>query len=730
MEEYPDMLKETIDFHGKQLTIETGRLAKQAHGSALITLGETVVLVTVVAGRPREGMDYLPLTVEYMERTYAAGKIPGGFFKREGRNTEIETLTSRLIDRPIRPLFPKGYHFDTQVLATVLSHDKTNDPGIAALLGASCALTFSDVPFDGPIAGLRVGARNGELLVNPTYAEREECELEVVVAVGKDGLTMVEGGAKVVPEKLLIEALLFAEKAGQPLLELQEKMAAELNITKRVIEPPAVDEALVARVREVAWEPMCKALEVAEKIPRHHAVHDVHGLAIKALAEEFEGREKEIRGIVEGLEKERLRRLILDEGKRIDGRGPDDVRPISCDTGLLPRVHGSALFTRGETQAIVAATLGTSADEQRMDLLTGDITRHFILHYNFPPYSVGEVKMIRGPSRRDIGHGNLAHRGVSAVLPEIGEDFPYTLRVVSEILESNGSSSMATVCGSSMALMDAGVPTKCHVGGIAMGLVKEGDNVVVLTDILGDEDHSGDMDFKVVGTEEGVSAVQMDIKCSGLNEAIFTKALEQARQARLHIIGKMKEAIDKPRENYSAFAPRILSVHINPDRIRDLIGPGGRNIRGVQAESGAKIEVNDEGVVMIATPDQEVADKAIAMVKALTDEAEVGKTYTGQVVKTTDFGAFVRILPGVEGLVHISELANHRVRSVEDVVREGDEVVVKCISIDTRSGKVRLSRREALTDSGEEGGDRGREHDHDRVRDRERGRDDNRRRDR
>jgi len=718
------MLKETIDFYGKKLTIETGRLAKQAHGSALVTLGDTVVLVTVVAGRPREGVDFLPLTVEYMERTYAAGKIPGGFFKREGRNTEIETLTSRLIDRPIRPLFPKGYRFDTQVLATVLSHDKVNDPGIPALIGASAALTFSDVPFDGPIAGLRVGSLNGELVVNPTYAEREECSLDLVVAVGREGLTMVEGKATIVPEKLLVEALLFAEKAAKPLLDLQEKMAAELGVTKRDLELPKTDEALVARVREVAWEPMCKALEEKEKMPRHHAISAVKELALKELGEEFEGRGKEIVGIVEGLEKERLRRLILDEGKRVDGRGPQDVRPISCEVGLLPRTHGSALFTRGETQAIVSTTLGTSSDEQRLDLLTGDTTRDFILHYNFPPYSVGEVKMIRGPSRRDIGHGTLARRGVSAVLPGDDVDFPYTLRVVSEILESNGSSSMATVCGSSMSLMDAGVPIKSHVGGIAMGLVKEGDKVVVLTDILGDEDHSGDMDFKVVGTEEGVSAVQMDIKCSGLNEEIFTSALEQARKARLHIIGKMKEAIEKPRENYSEFAPRILSMNINPDRIRDLIGPGGRNIRGIQADTGANIEVNDEGVVLIATPDQAVADKAVAMVKALTDEAEVGKTYTGQVVKTVDFGCFVRILPGVEGLVHISELANRRIQRVEDVVREGDEITVKCIGVDARSGKVRLSRRATLEDAGDrDSGDQGRRQDHGDRPDRSRGRD-------
>ncbi len=691
------MQRETIEFHGKTLTIETGRMARQASGAALVSLGETTVLVTVVAGAPRAGVDFLPLTVDYMERTYSAGRIPGGYFKREGRPTEVETLNGRLIDRPIRPLFPKGYRFETQVVAMVLSADKENDPGIPGMIGASAALMFSDAPWKGPVAGLRVGYLDGRYVVNPTYEERERCELDLAVAVGPDGLAMVEGEAKEVPEKVLVGALVFAEQVAQPILDVQRRMAAAVGRRKREVPAHVPDEALVARVRDVAWDRLCRAMTEPGKMARRGAVAEVFAETEAALSAEFEGRAEEVRDVLESLEKERLRRLILDEGRRVDGRGLTDVRPISCEVGVLPRTHGSALFTRGETQVIVSATLGTTADEQRMDLLTGDVYRSFMLHYNFPPFSVGEIKPMRGPSRRDIGHGNLAARGVSAVLPPKGNDFPYTLRVVSEVLESNGSSSMATVCGSSLALMDAGVPIRCHVGGIAMGLVKEGARVAVLTDILGDEDHSGDMDFKIVGTEQGVTAVQMDIKCSGLDEATFTAALEQARQARLLVLSKMRETLDRPREVLSPHAPRIFTLRINPDRIRDLIGPGGRNIRGVQAQSGASVEVEDDGTVHVAASDEDVARKAIAMIRNLTDDAEVGRTYLGQVVKVTEFGAFVRILPGVEGLVHISELADHRVRRVEDVVREGDEILVKCINID-KSGKIRLSRREAMED--------------------------------
>ncbi len=698
--------RETIDFHGKSLTIETGRLAKQAGGAALVTIGDTTVLVTVVAApNIREGFDFLPLTVEYLERTYSAGRIPGGYFKREGRPTENEVLTCRIMDRPIRPMFPKGWRHETQIIALVLSADQENDPAIAALVGASSALMFSDVPFAGPIAGLRVARKDGQFLVNPTYAEREGCELDIICAVGPDGLTMVEGEAHVVPEKVLVEALVFAEKAAQPLLDLQRKMAAAIGKPKRPLPVINRDEVLGARVREVAWQPMCDALAIAEKLPRRDAIQAVIANTKAALANEFPERAKEITGEIDLLERERVRTLILTDGKRIDGRGLTDVRPIECEVGILPRTHGSAMFQRGETQVVVALTLGTSSDEQRMDLLTGEYFRSFMLHYNFPPFSVGETKRMMGPSRRDIGHGNLAERGVAKVLPTKDEKFQYTIRIVSEVLESNGSSSMATVCGSSLALMDAGVPTKCHVGGVAMGLIKEGDRVAVLTDILGDEDHLGDMDFKVVGTNDGITSVQMDIKCRGLTEQILTQALEQARLGRLHILEKMTAALPTHRDDYSRYAPRIYTLQIKQDRIRDLIGPGGRNIRGVQSESGASVNVDDDGMVTIAATDADTAEKAIRMVRELTDDAEIGRTYTGEVVKVVDFGAFVRILPGVEGLVHISELSDRRVNRVEDVVREGDEIVVKCIGVDNKSGKIRLSRREAMAEAA--GTDRG-----------------------
>jgi polyribonucleotide nucleotidyltransferase len=696
-----NMTRETLDYFGKKLTIETGRLAKQAHGSALVSLVETVVLVTVVsAPTAREGVDFLPLTVEYMERTYSAGRIPGGYFKREGRPTENEVLTSRLIDRPIRPMFPKGWRYETQIIALVLSADKENDPGVAAMIGASAALSLSDIPFAGPIVGLRIGRLNGEFVVNPTYSEREESDLDLMVAVGPDGLAMVEGSAKFVSEKVMVDALLFAEKAAQPVMDLQRRMAASVGKAKRVFVVPAKDEALVARVREIAWKPMCEALSIREKHPRHIAAGQVHATAKAALAEVLPGREKEIDSAVDGLERERLRRMVTDEGIRLDGRDLTTVRPIWCETSVLPRTHGSAIFTRGETQVIVSVTLGTSEDEQRMDLLRGEYFRSFMLHYNFPPFSVGEVKRMMGPSRRDTGHGHLAERGVSAVLPVKGDGFQYTIRVVSEVLESNGSSSMATVCGASMALMDAAIPITSHVGGVAMGLIKEGDKVAVLTDILGDEDHLGDMDFKVVGTNDGITSVQMDIKVTGLDEAILTKALEQARQARLHIITKLYETIPEPRTDLSASAPRIHQMKIKPDRIRDLIGPGGRNIRGVQAESGARVEVIDDGTVTIAATSNDAMQMAIRLVRDLTDEAEVGQTYMGEVVKVTDFGAFVKILPGVEGLLHISELSDRRVKRVEDVVREGDEVLVKVIAVDNKTGKIRLSRREAMEEQG------------------------------
>ncbi|HNZ03191.1 MAG TPA: polyribonucleotide nucleotidyltransferase [Myxococcota bacterium] len=691
-------VKETIDFCGKQLTIETGRLAKQANGAALVTLGETVVLVTVCAGNDYREGDFIPLTVDYLERTYAAGKIPGGYFKRESKPTEIEVLNSRIMDRPIRPLFPKAFKYETQIVALVISSDQENDPAVPALIGASAALTFSNVPFLGPIAGIRVGMIGDRLIANPTNAERLECDVDLMTAVGTNGLVMVEGEARFAPESKIVKALKFAEEASRQILDLQTAMAAKLNVVKRV--PPEVPENtdLIARVRELAWKPMCEALTIHEKLPRREAINDLTRAAIDALEAEFPGCAREVAAACEHLEAERLRSQVLDAGLRVDGRNLTTVRPITCEVPALPRTHGSAIFTRGETQALVTVTLGTEDDEQRMDLLTGDHFRRFMLHYNFPAFSVGEVKRLGSPGRREIGHGNLAWRGISKVLPLDNPEFKYSIRAVSEILESNGSSSMATVCGTSLALHDAGVAVSSHVGGIAMGLIKEGDRVAILTDILGDEDHLGDMDFKVVGTRDGVTAVQMDIKCDGLTEQIMTEALEQARKARLHIIGKLEEAIPAPRAEYSPWAPRIYTMTISEERIRDLIGPGGRNIRGVQSESGASITVDDSGLVTIAAVDKASADKAISMIHELTDDAEVGKTYLGEVVKIMDFGAFVRILPGVEGLCHISELSDHRVKSVEDVVREGDEILVKCIGVDPKNGKIRLSRREAMTE--------------------------------
>jgi polyribonucleotide nucleotidyltransferase len=692
-------LRESLDFYGKTLTIETGRLAKQASGAALVSLGDTVVLVTVVAGEQYREGDFIPLTVDYLERSYAAGKIPGGYFKRESRPTEAEVLNSRIMDRPIRPLFPKTFKYETQIVALVISSDQENDPAVPALIGASAALSFSNIPFQGPLAGIRVGMINGELIANPTNAQRVECDIDIMAAVGPSGLMMVEGEAKFASEADVIKALVFAETAGQKILDLQRSMAAKLNVTKRVPPPIKKDEALIAAVREAAWAPMCDALCIKEKLPRRAAINELLAATIEKLAEEFPGRAGEIHGAIESLEGERLRTLILEKGLRVDGRDLTTVRPIVCEIGALPRTHGSSIFTRGETQALVTITLGTESDEQRMDLLSGDIFRKFMLHYNFPAFSVGEVKRLGSPGRREVGHGNLAWRGVSKVLPGDDSGFKYTIRAVSEILESNGSSSMATVCGTSLALMDAGVPISSHVGGVAMGLIKEGDKVAILTDILGDEDHLGDMDFKVVGTREGITAVQMDIKCDGLTEQIMTNALEQARQGRLHIIGKLEEAIVAPRADYSEWAPRIYTMQISQDRIRDLIGPGGRNIRGVQSESGATISVDDSGLVTIAAVDKLSTDKAMSMIHELTDDAEVGKTYIGEVVKITDFGAFIRILPGVEGLCHISELADHRVKAVEDVVKEGDEIQVKVIGLDPKNGKIRLSRREAMQDS-------------------------------
>jgi len=689
-----------LDFHGRRLLVETGKVARQAGGAAWIQFGETVVLVTATASRsPREGIDFFPLTCDYQEKTFAAGKIPGGFFKREGRPAEKEILTSRLIDRPIRPLFPKGFNCETQVIATVLSHDRENDPDVLSLLGASVALTLSDIPFNGPIAAVRMGRVGGKLVVNPPTSQLPESDLNLVVAASKDAIVMVEGGGAILPESVILEALFGAHEAAQPLIALQEDLRRKVGKPKRAVVAPAVDEALAASVREFATPKLRAALAKTVKQERYAALDAVGEEAIASLGGADPERAKQVRQLVEKVTKQVVREQIIKERKRLDGRGLADIRPITCEIDVLPRTHGSALFTRGETQALVTTTLGTSSDEQKIDALIGEHYKKFMLHYNFPPFSTGEAKFLRGPGRREIGHGALAERALTPVLPS-EVDFPYTIRVVSEILESNGSSSMASVCGGSLAMMQAGVPVKAPVAGVAMGLIKEGGDVRVLSDILGDEDHLGDMDFKVTGTRDGVTAVQMDIKIGGVNREIMSEALEQARQGRLHILEKMAAAIDRPRGELSSYAPRIVTIRIKQDRIRDLIGPGGKTIRAIVDETGCKIDVEDDGTVLVASSDGVAMQKALDRIRGLTAEAEVGKIYRGTVRRVVDFGAFVEILPGTDGLVHISQLANERVRSVTDVVREGDVIDVKVLEVD-KSGKIRLSRKEALKQDGQ-----------------------------
>ncbi len=689
------MKKVTVDFHGRALSIEVGRMAKQAGGSALVQYGDTVVLVTATAAREaRENIDFFPLTCDYQEKTFAAGKIPGGFFKREGRQSEKEILNSRLIDRPLRPLFPEGFRCETQIVATVLSFDKENDADMPALIGASAALEVSDIPFNGPIAGVRMGRIGGQLVVNPTSSQYAESELSLIVAGSRDAIVMVEGGAKMLSEDVVLDALFTAHSEMQQILDLQEELRKALGKPKRVVTPPAVDTALQKKVRDFALSRIRTAMETSGKHERSDAVRQVRGDLLAALATEFPEKEREIKGFFEDAHYDAVRGLIVESRKRIDGRGLADVRQITSEVGVLPRTHGSALFTRGETQALVVATLGTSSDEQKIDALGGEIYRKFMLHYNFPPYSVGEVKFLRGPGRREIGHGALAGRAVEAVMPDEAT-FPYTVRLVSEILESNGSSSMASVCGSSLALMDAGVPIKSPVAGIAMGLIREGNEIRVLSDILGDEDHLGDMDFKVAGTADGITAVQMDIKIGGVTREIMRDALYQARDGRLHILERMREALGEARADMSTYAPRISTLKIKVDRIRDVIGPGGKVIRGIIEETGVKIDVEDDGTIYIASSDGVAMQKAIDWVNRLTAEAEVGKIYKGVVKKIMDFGAFVEILPGTDGLCHISQLAPERVKEVRDVLKEGDEVMVKVLEVD-KTGKIRLSRKEAM----------------------------------
>ncbi|MEW6219208.1 MAG: polyribonucleotide nucleotidyltransferase [Thermodesulfobacteriota bacterium] len=683
---------------GRQYVVETGKLARQANGAVVVTYGETVVLVSAVAAtEPRESVDFLPLTVEYQERLYAVGRIPGSFFRREiGRPSEKETLSARQIDRPLRPLFPAGWTTETQVIATVLSADQQNDPDTLAVTGASAALTVSDIHFAGPVAAVRVGYIAGEYVVNPTQSELQASSLNLVVAGSREAVVMVEGGAGSVPEEVVQEAIFFAHREMQPLIAIQEELRAAVGRPKRPFSPPAVDAALVERVQAMAREELAQALTTPEKMQRYARIHELKARIIRELGEEAAGREGQVKAAVQDLQKRLMRERIFGQRTRIDGRRFDEVRPISCEVGVLPRTHGSALFTRGETQTIVTTTLGSSEDEQKIESLYGESAKPFMLHYNFPPYCVGEVRPLRGPSRRDIGHGALAERSLRAVLPK-ADSFPYTIRVVSEVLESNGSSSMATACGGSLALMDAGVPVKGAVAGIAMGLIKGDDEIVILSDIIGDEDHLGDMDFKVVGTETGITALQMDIKITGVTEAIMTAAFAQARAGRLHILGKMGTAIASPRQELSIYAPKITTMEINPDKIRDLIGPGGKMIRGLTAEFGVKIEVEDSGQVRIFAPNGDLAAKVVARVREITQEVEVGRIYRGIVKKVVEFGAFVEVLPGTDGLVHISQLEDRRVQTVSEVLKEGDEVMVKVLEVD-RQGKIRLSRKAAMAE--------------------------------
>jgi len=690
--------KVEAEIGGRKLTIESGKMARQANGSVLVTYDETVVLVTATAAKENKpDMGFLPLTIEYQERFYSVGRIPGSFFRREiGRPTEKETLTCRIIDRPLRPLFAEGWMTETQVIATVLSADQRNDPDILAMVGASAALTISDIPFLGPIAGVRVGYINGQYVVNPTKDQLEASGMEIVVAGTRDAVVMVEGGADSLSEEVVMEGIFYGHQQLQILLDMQEELQASLGKAKRQVEKPQIDEVLAKKVAEVAAAGMADVITTVDKMERGRLYDDLKERVVAELENEKENCAEEIKDRLSDLKKKMMRDKIVVEKSRIDGRAFNEVRPISCEVGCLPRTHGSALFTRGETQAIVTATLGSEGDEQRVETLDGMSFKQFMLHYNFPPFCVGEVRFMRGPSRRDIGHGALAERGISAVLPS-AEKFPYTMRVVSDVLESNGSSSMATVCGASLALMDGGVPIKKPVSGIAMGLIQEGDEVVILSDILGDEDHLGDMDFKVVGTSEGITSLQMDIKISGVTREIMSKALEQAKEGRLHILGKMHEAIAEPRADIAPHAPKFFTIKINPDKIRDIIGPGGKIIKGLSTEFDAKIEVDDDGNVKVFTPSGDIAEKLLARIEDITEEARVGKIYKGIVKTIKDFGAFVEILPGTDGLVHISELADKRVEKVTDILKEGDEVTVKVLEIDSR-GKIRLSRKAVLAE--------------------------------
>jgi polyribonucleotide nucleotidyltransferase len=687
-------------FAGRPLLLETGRLARQAAGSALVRYGDTMVLAAVTVSTNVSTLPFFPLTVEYREKTYAAGKIPGGFLKREGRPSDKEILASRLIDRSIRPLFPEGFKNEVQVFVTVLSADQENDADVLGVVAAASALGLSTVPWNGPLAAVRVGRVEGNWILNPTFQQLEFSSVDVVVSGSADSIVMVEGGSLEISEAEIIEALKVAQKGIREILGYQKQLIDRAGPVQKIKWTKAEsDPVLLAKVRQLAEDAMAQAINAKDKASRSSSVKVVKEQILQSLLLEHADRGRDISEELEEIEYRVMRKQVLERTERVDGRDLDTIRPISVETGVLPRTHGSALFTRGQTQALVSATLGTADDEQRIDSIdvAGETTKSFMLHYNFPPYSTGEVKMMRGTSRREIGHGALAERALQPLLPHY-EDFPYTLRIVSEILESNGSSSMATVCGGSLALMDAGVPMKAACAGVAMGLIKEGDKVAILTDILGSEDHLGDMDFKVAGTEKGITSIQMDIKILGLELKIMEQALERARKGRLHILKEMAKALPVARTELSKYAPRIFTMQIKPDKIGDVIGPKGKTIRGIQDATGAKISIEDTGVVTISAVGGEAGEKARAMVAAITTEPEVGRTYEGPVKSTTAFGAFVEILPGVEGLLHISELQHGRTDKTEDVVKKGDIVQVKLLEVDDR-GRMKLSRKALLPKS-------------------------------
>lgn len=674
------------------ITLETGKLAKQAHGSVVVSCGESMVLVTAVTGPHRDEANFFPLVVDYMEKAYAGGRIPGGFMKREGKLSDHEVLTSRLSDRPIRPLFPEGYKGDTQITATVLSHDGEYDTDVLSIAGASAALMLTPAPFSGPIAGVRVGRVDGKFVANPSSAQQEHCDINIVMACSHDAIVMVEGEAKEVSEADMLAALDFGFNAVRPLLDIQVEMAAEAGKPKMPFTPKQLDPDMVATVRKAVMGPISDALSIKDKLQRYAALKDVKKKGDAAIAEKWPG--TDIGNLFEDLKSEVMREAILGQRKRIDGRGLTDIRKITTEVALLPRPHGSALFTRGETQVLAAVTLGTDRDAKLIDGLNGKHDEQFMLHYNFPPFSVGEIKPLRGPGRREVGHGFLAQKSIEQILPTY-EEFPYVIRLVAETLESNGSSSMATVCSGSLALMDAGVPVRKPIAGIAMGLIADGKRFAVLSDILGDEDHLGDMDFKVTGTRDGICAMQMDIKIKGLTRDIMEQALAQAREGRLHILGKMEESLDAPRPQLSRYAPQIITIQVPQDRIRDVIGSGGKTIRSIQERTKCQVDIGDDGTVKIAAVDRARGEEALEIIKSLTASPVPGEIYLGTVAKVAEFGAFVTILPNVDGLCHISELSEERIERTDDVVREGDEIIVKCVAIEA-GGKIRLSRKEAL----------------------------------